>query len=337
MIQKVIISGLKNIKHEEMTLKPLTLLTGLNSTGKSSVLQAILLVNKATTKNGQIYLDHVLSSFPTLRNIYENAKEVSISLETNENSINYKLSEETEEIEENGEGYAGLEIEKNLYYLSANRVGAENLAKISSVIFCGINGDYLLGTFEKEKSKPLPETLIKDESSFTLAAQLNYWQSYILGLKLELKTEKRNDQIVEVKYNSDNIPGILPTQLGAGVSYLTKVLILCLRATPGDVIMIENPEIHLHPAAQSRLGEFFAFIANAGIQLIIETHCDHLINKLQYLVFKKKFDSENTIIYYKKGIVDPFEKIQLNRYGRFEPEFPDGFFDATLAELIEME
>lgn len=64
MIQKVIISGLKNIKHEEMTLKPLTLLTGLNSTGKSSVLQAILLVNKATTKNGQIYLDHILSSFP---------------------------------------------------------------------------------------------------------------------------------------------------------------------------------------------------------------------------------------------------------------------------------
>ena len=40
---------------------------------------------------------------------------------------------------------------------------------------------------------------------------------------------------------------------------------------------------------------------------------------------------------YKKGIVDPFEKIQLNKYGRFEPEFPDGFFDATLAELIEME
>lgn len=284
MIQKVIISGLKNIKHEEMTLKPLTLLTGLNSTGKSSVLQAILLVNKATTKNGQIYLDHVLSSFPTLRNIYENAKEVSISLETNENYINYKLSEETEEIEENGEGYTGLEIEKNLYYLSANRVGAENLAKISSVIFCGINGDYLLGTFEKEKSKPLPEPLIKDESSFTLAAQLNYWQSYILGLKLELKTE-----------------------------------------------------IHLHPAAQSRLGEFFAFITNADIQLIIETHCDHLINKLQYLVFKKKFESDKAIIYYKKGIVDPFEKIQLNKYGRFEPEFPDGFFDATLAELIEME
>lgn len=334
MIQEVIINGLKNIKHEEMALRPLTLLTGLNSTGKSSVLQAILLVNKATTKNGQLYLDHILSSFSTLRNIYENAKETSISLDINGTRIEYRLSEEGEE---KTEGCAGLEIEKNLYYLSANRVGAENQASISSVISCGINGDYLLGTFEKEKSKPLPESLIKEESSFTLAAQLNYWQSYILGLKLELKTEKRNEQIVEVKYNSDNIPGILPTQLGAGVSYLTKVLILCLRATPGDVVMIENPEIHLHPAAQSRLGEFFAFIANAGIQMIIETHCDHLINKLQYLVFKKKFGAEKTIIYYKRGITDPFEKIQLNRKGHFEPEFPNGFFDATLAELLEME
>ena len=158
-----------------------------------------------------------------------------------------------------------------------------------------------------------------------------------MGLKLELKTEKRNEQTVEVKYNSDNIPGILPTQLGAGVSYLAKVLILCLRSNPGDVVMIENPEIHLHPAAQSRLGDFFAFIANAGIQLIIETHCDHLINKLQYLVFKKAFDAEQAIIYYKKGIIDPFERIQLNKEGRFQTEFPSGFFDATLAELLEME
>ena len=60
MIQELTISGLKNIKYEKMALKPLTLLTGLNSTGKSSVLQAILLVNKATTKSGQLFLSHLL-------------------------------------------------------------------------------------------------------------------------------------------------------------------------------------------------------------------------------------------------------------------------------------
>lgn len=334
MIRELTISGLKNIKYEKMALKPLTLLTGLNSTGKSSVLQAILLVNKVATKNGQLYLNHLLSSFSTLRNIYENAKEIVVRLDIDGSTVEYKLSEDSED---NIEGCAGLEIEKNLYYLSANRIGVENQASISNIISCGIDGNYLLGAFEKEKSNPLSDGLIKDESSLTLATQLNYWQSYILGLKLELKTEKRNEQIVEVKYNSDNIPGILPTQLGAGVSYLTKVLILCLRATPGDVVMIENPEIHLHPAAQSRLGDFFAFIANAGIQLIVETHCDHLINKLQYLVFKKSFEAEKTVIYYKKGIIDPFEKICLDENGRFRPEFPSGFFDATLSELLEME
>ena len=231
MIQELTISGLKNIKHEKMALKPLTLLTGLNSTGKSSVLQAILLVNKATTKSGQLHLSQLLSSFSTLRNIYENAKEIEIRLDIDGTIVGYKLSEKEEE--ENMTGCAGLEIEKNLFYLSANRVGAENLASMSSVTVCGVDGNYLLGTFEREKSKALISALVKDESSFTLAAQLNYWQSYILGLKLELKTEKRNEQIVEVKYNSDNIPGILPTQLGAGVSYLAKVLILCLRSQIG--------------------------------------------------------------------------------------------------------
>lgn len=334
MIQELTISGFKNIRHENIVLKPLTILTGLNSTGKSSVLQAILLVNKATTKNGQLFLDHFLSSFSTLRNIYENAKIIEVRLNVDGTIAEYKLSEKEEE---NTGGCGGLEIEKNLYYLSANRVGAENLASISANISCGVDGHYLLGTFEKEKSKPLSAALVKDESSFTLATQLNYWQTYILGLKLELKTEKRNEQIVEVKYNSDNIPGILPTQLGAGVSYLTKVLILCLRADAGDVVMIENPEIHLHPAAQSRLGDFLAFVANAGIQLIVETHCDHLINKLQYLVFKKMLEPEKAVIYYKKGIIDPFDKIQLDKNGQFQPEFPNGFFDATLAELLEME
>ena len=151
MIQELTISGLKNIKYEKMALKPLTLLTGLNSTGKSSVLQAILLVNKATTKSGQLFLSHLLSSFSTLRNIYENAKEIEIRLNIDGVVVEYKLSEKEEG--ENVEGCAGLEIEKNLFYLSANRVGAENSVALSPVITCGVDGNYLLGTFEREKSR----------------------------------------------------------------------------------------------------------------------------------------------------------------------------------------
>ncbi|KAA6324418.1 hypothetical protein EZS27_026256 [termite gut metagenome] len=333
MIYKLIINKLKNIKCEEFVFKPLTILTGLNSTGKSSVLQSILLINKETTSKGVIYFSTIPSSFLSLRNIYERAKEINIQLETDAGNITYKLSEDGKIIE----GVTGLRLEENLYYLSANRVGVEVFAEISQDVYCGIDGTYLFGTYEKEKSNPVCESLIMERSSFTLASQVNYWQSHILGIKLELSTEKRNEQTVEIKYKSDGIPDLLPTQLGTGVSYLVKILILCLRAKRGDVIMIENPEVHLHPAAQSRLGEFFVFIAKAGIQLILETHCEHLINKVQYEVFKKRFKADDTVIYYKKGIAEPFIEIPLKENGQFKIDFPEGFFDAALPELLEMD
>lgn len=334
MIHKLVVKGLKNIRHEEFLFEPLTILTGLNSTGKSSILQAILLLNKETTRNGAIYLSNLLSSFDSLRNVYERAQEITIRLEADNRAVDYKLTGEKKEVPDN---CAGLELEKNLYYLSANRIGAENSATISQDIYCGVDGNYLLGTYEKEKSNAVSPALVKEQSSLTLAAQLNYWQSYILGLKLELSTERRDEQTVGVKYKSDGIPNLMPSQLGAGVSYLAKILILCLRAVPGDVILVENPEIHLHPAAQSRLSDFFTFVVNAGIQLIIETHCDHLINKLQYEVYKKRLRAGDVVIYYKPGITVPFLSIRIKESGRFSREFPDGFFDVTLAELLEME
>lgn len=294
MIQKLRIKDFKNISEEEFSLCPLTILTGLNSTGKSSILQSILLLNKETTRNGGRFLDNIPSQFETLRNIYQNAKEICIDLIRDDVSINYRMGIDFKEIPET---CAGLEYEKNLFYLSANRLGVENDATISQDLYCGIDGRFLFGTYDKEKSSPVLSDLVKDKQSLTLAAQVNYWLVYILNLPMELNTEQRDSQKVEIKYKSDNIPYILPSQLGAGVSYLTKILILCLRAKKGHTIMIENPEIHLHPAAQARLGEFFSFISQAGIQLLIETHCENLINRLRYEVYKNTISPENVIIF----------------------------------------
>lgn len=112
---------------------------------------------------------------------------------------------------------------------------------------------------------------------------------------------------------------------------------MCLRSQKGDLLMIENPELHLHPAAQARLGEFFTYIANAGIQVLLETHCEHLIDKLQYQIFKGKFDHDKAVVYYKGGITSPFETIRFTEGGKFETSFPEGFFDATLENLLEIE
>lgn len=336
MIRKLTLRGFKNIGGEDFEFKPITVFTGLNSTGKSSVLQSILLLNREYTLNGLRFLNNIPSAFQTLRNIYTNAKEISIVCKTDNGEIDYKLTADSK-IKNQSADDALPEIDRNLFYLSAGRLGVENDAVLSVDMVCGTDGRFLYGTYENEKSRSLDKSLVKYQESSTLASQVNYWLTYILGLDIQLITERRNEEKVDIKFKSDGIPNLLPSQLGAGVSYLVKILILCLRASKGDVVMIENPEIHLHPAAQSRLGDFFAFVASADIQLILETHCEHLLNRLRYEVYKGSIASDNVIVYYKENIEKHFQIIHILPDGKYDVEFPNGFFDATLMELLEME
>ena len=215
MIKHIQIKDYKCLHDENLEIKPFTIVTGVNSAGKSSLIQSVLLPVRRIGKNGQILLDTIVNlTFDTIRNKYYNAKSVRVDID--------------------------IDIEQNLYHLSANRIGAELHSKISPQFKVGVVGEYIVGSFEKEKSNPLMPELIKDDSSYTLSAQVNYWLSYILDIPTELQTERRLDDVVEVQYKSDGLGNISPFQLGAGVSYLTKMLIMCLRAKKNDVILIER-------------------------------------------------------------------------------------------------
>lgn len=336
MITYLKVNNFKCLTNEDLQLKPLTIISGVNSSGKSSLIQSILVPIKLYNRKNATILQSVLSSFDAIKNKYTNAKSVNISYGNNESSfceffraIDYKdvmFPEGTE-----------LIIEDNLYYLSANRLGAESLSQRSDIYSVGLGGEFLLNTYENEKGKMLNKELVKDLNSFTLSYQVDSWLSYILDVPLKLSTEKVSEESVKVSYTSDGLPNLVPSQLGAGVGYLTKILIMCLRAKKDDVLIIENPEIHLHPAAQAKLADFFVFISNAGIQLIVETHCEHLINKLQFLVYKHEIEADKVTLLYKKSVHDSFMTLEVNNNGSFNTDFPDGFFDATLAEMLEME
>jgi predicted ATPase len=336
MIQKIDIQNFKGIKQAELAIKPLTILTGLNSTGKSTCFQTILTLMSNVSLNANTFLSDYDFSFDTLRNRNVNAKEIKISLQDTNNHVSLTLNADgSSELTKNED--FNLDLENNIFYLSANRIGFSDFETISSRCKIGTVGEYIFGTFEEEKSIPVLPKLVKTAESETLSSQLNYWLTYILGIKFEMQTEKVMASKVKVVYKSDGLSNLSPRQLGVGVSYLAKVLIMCLRAHKGDILMIENPEIHLHPAAQARLGEFFAEVVNAGIQLLLETHCEHLINKIRYEVFKGFLKAENVVIYYKGGITAPFEKIEISNDGNFATDFPDGFFDATLDDLLQIE
>lgn len=326
------VTNYKCLVDEQLRLLAVTLVTGANSTGKSTLIQSILHAMTDVHPETTPLLPDFDFSFASVRNRNNNARELSVELDGPECRIRLHM-------DQSGKDSFSLKapkLEENVYYLNANRLGFNTTETISPNYHVGTAGEYVMGSFEQEKSMPVAEPLRVVDSSQTLSAHVDYWLSYILDQSLELYTSRITPVMVQSYYKSEQLDNLPPRSLGVGISYLVKILITCLRATPGDLIMIENPEIHLHPAARARLAEFFAYVANAGIQLIIETHCEHLLNKFQHLVHICRIAAGDVMIYYKDSIAEPFEHISITPGGRYDRDFPEGFFDATLAELLEI-
>ena len=237
MITTVKIDNFKCLYDEELEFKPLTIITGLNSTGKSSLIQSILF---PFTKGADSFLlaDIITPTFESLRNKYKNSQSMSCEYKSKEGAVSFNIQKEgSVEIIEDKD--FNLSLEKNIYYLSANRIGVRNTSKNSSTYFIGINGEYILGSFEKEKSTSIRDVLIKDTKSYTLSTQVNYWLTYITEISTELSTEARPNDFIETSFKSDGLNNILPSNLGTGIGYLAKILITCLRAKENDIIIID--------------------------------------------------------------------------------------------------
>lgn len=333
MINNIKINGFKNLDNVDFDMAPLTVVTGKNSTGKSSLLQAILLMQPNSDAT-VYYQDYLNLDFNQVRNKYTNAKTIDISIDYDGNIHRRTWTEDKLEI--SGEEKAPR-LEKNLFYLSANRTGIDETAKIIPTLISGPFGEGLTGFMELNKSEVVADELVMDPNSKTLSSQLNYWLTGIIGIPMEMNTEKRSASNVEVRYKSDGISGIVPRQLGAGIGYIAKILILCLRSKKNDVILIENPEIHLYPSAQSELAKFLSFIAANGRQVIIETHSNDILTKIRHCVYKGIIPQNDVLFLYKDSITAPFIELKVDRNGMFDKEFPSSFFDATLKELLDME
>ncbi len=302
MINRIKIDNYKCLKDEALDLKNLSILTGVNSCGKSSVIQSLLLM--AHFFGEKEFLNERYKNYNSIRNKYEKAELVSVCVDDRA-CIKIGLDNKNQK-----DGFHdAITFEKNIFRLSEDRIGAEEIARFDSEKLVGENGEFLLSLYEKHKAQLIEFN--KDDDNKLFYQNVDHWLNYILDQKIELITEKITSDQIKVMYNINKLPKISPFHLGAGVNYLTKIIILCLYAKKNDTVIIENPEIHLHPKAQSRLSEFFTFIASKGLQLILETHCDHIINRLRYEVYKKNIADKDVVIYYKDSIEKPFQKMAI--------------------------
>ncbi|RLA75338.1 MAG: hypothetical protein DRG78_20655 [Epsilonproteobacteria bacterium] len=334
MINNIKIKNYKCFKEENISLKNLTLLTGTNSSGKSSCIQSILfLSNFSNGSDIEEYLES-LGTFEDLKNKQINPTKIKISSLIGKKKIEFTMDKKDNIILNND--LKILNYPKNLTYLNANRAPISEVNSFSKLKnrYFGIDGRNTISYYEQHKSDIIK--LIYDKSTkSTLSGQVDFWLLFIFSIELDFTTTKISTTHTKSSYKINNIE-YKPENLGTGISYLVSILIACLSAQKGNIIIIDNPEIHLHPKAQSKLLNFLSFISNQDIQIIIESHSDHIFNGIRKNIYLQnnsdennkyflshenvaihyfdnserteiKIDEDGTVLNHKEGLFDQFE------------------------------
>lgn len=374
MINKLTIRNFKAHLKTELELRNLNILSGINGVGKSSVFQALLLLRQSHENNVlntglQLNKPHCDIGFISDA-LYQYGEDdiILFALNSEESGEQvWRFKPESNNAKKNfipilgdSPGISpGLSIfSENFQYLSAARLSpretypldsnaVETKRQLSIEKGQGELVVHFLYHFGIEKKQRVRfPNLINANSEFDdLLNQTTAWEREISpGVNV---VPKQSGKSFTLKYTFNKPNDIAPTNefsaenVGFGLSYALPIIVAVLSADAGSLILIENPEAHLHPKGQSKLAELLALAAQNGIQIILETHSDHIINGV--LVACKRFEQEGKGIARNLVKIHHFtrdenthsakaEEIKILEGGKVDKQ-PTEFFDQTENDL----
>ena len=191
-----------------------------------------------------------------------------------------------------------FDLISKIHYISADRLGpVKYVDKISfsDFISVGSRGEFSLNVLAKADLPLVYDKLYLGVDSKSVIQQTQEWLSYILeGAKIDIKGRDNDSSILYMLINNkNNSYKYKPTNVGFGYSYVLPLIVSGLIAQKEEILIIENPEAHLHPRAQSRIAEFFSKVASCGVQVFIESHSEHILNGLRVSALDPKIDINN--------------------------------------------
>jgi predicted ATPase len=372
MLKTLHLKNFKAFANQQIALPALTVFTGVNGVGKSSFIQSLILLRQSHLNKDlpqRLILNHdkyvKLGKTQDIYHIYADSdknEQISIAFDAEIDEKTTPIVFETE-YEQNK---LWLDIRRfstkvdllprialfnqNFQYLQADRISPQhhyevNQYDVEVLNSLGSRGENTAYFLHLNSNKPINlPNLIDTETDNYLNQQLNFWLNKISkGARVRTQLQI-GDTLAQLIYsfddNNDRTPDFSPVNVGFGLTYVLPILVAVLTAKRGDMLIIENPESHLHPSGQSAIGRFLALAAQDGVQVIIETHSDHVINGIR--VAAKQFEKaqekgikhDNVAIYYlnrsQERHVSNVHHIAIDAHGKLFKYNTDGTKTASL-------
>ena len=349
----------------ELDLRQLTVITGVNGTGKSTLLQGLLLVRQAVEDVGSMVVQLNgpyglnLGEAHDVLNPDADAPEIEIGVAEagtwsryvfdvpDDRALNLPIGARPgrppESLMARGAKFS---------YLNAERLGPRDqlgvTAEEKGLIGVGVRGEFTAQALALHETDEVRSRLRHTETDTTgsgvktLRTQVEMWASSIIrpikitaqwpaGIAASLIRFQEPELIRQQKMLSEQIR---PANMGFGFSYALPIIVAGLLMPESGVLIVENPEAHLHPAGQSKLGAFLARVAGSGAQVIIETHSDHVLNGIRLAAVEEHVidASEVLVHFFGEEPGRPPAAIELSHRGTLSV-WPKGFFDQTEEDL----
>lgn len=385
MLNQLDLTTFKCFEVLRLPLESLTLLSGLNASGKSSVLHGLVLLHQTMQENEwstRILLNGEVARLGTVtdvvdqvygRNSFEiglvtddanchwsfSGERADMSMEVSAVLVNEEITNEPDHLrflvplKVGGPVRSLVELIRNLTYITAEREGPREVYPLEdeyaglpaeqtetledeaayhhhSIARVGSRGENAISVLYRGRDEHVVEELRLLDTVPTLLRQVEArMKSFFPGFALNVH-QVPNANVVVLGIRVSDATGFLrPIHCGFGITQVLPIVVAALSVPKGSLLLIENPEVHLHPAGQALMGHFLAEVAQSGIQVIVETHSDHVLNGIRRAVKEGCLPAEKVALHFLK--VRSEEEPQalspvIDRTGNVDV-WPNGFFD----------
>ncbi|MDM8528047.1 DUF3696 domain-containing protein [Anaerolineales bacterium HSG24] len=361
MLDSLQLLNFKGFKEKTIPLRHLTMLSGINSMGKSTVLQALALLRQSYQQGmlvddkqapQSLVLNGELVTLGTGKDIFcEFALEdkIGIGLTTKHSQANWMfgydssgnvLQDGVYEVTGSANIFETGLFTSHCHYIQADRIGPRtsfdmdnHLVRVRNEM--GSRGEFAAHYLELHRRQSVDIAMhhpFDEIANSSLFDQVQAWMDEISpGTQIRLLPLGDIDRM-QVSIGNRGTEFRRPTNVGFGILYTLPILVAILSSQPNAIVLLENPEAHLHPKGQAQMGHLIARAVSAGVQIILETHSDHILNGIRIATREYILKPEQVALHFftqpddflQNGI--SFSSPQMDAFGRLD-HWPENFFD----------